>query len=57
MEILQFWTRMEIDLGTFEQFGYVEADEVTPGRLLLLQLCLDAYAEGLQQEQAARQAS
>ncbi|WP_426503092.1 hypothetical protein ACPPVO_36470 [Dactylosporangium sp. McL0621] len=52
-EILRFWTRMEIDLGSFEQFGDVDPDEVTPGRLLLLQLCIDAYVEGLKQEASA----
>ncbi|MFC0530424.1 hypothetical protein [Phytohabitans kaempferiae] len=54
-DILRFWTRIEIRLGTFKQFGDVEADEVTPGRLFLLQLCIGAYADGLKQEQAAEQ--
>jgi len=54
-DILRFWTRIEIDLGSFEQFGDVEADEVTPGRLLLFQLCIDAYVEGLKQGQTAGQ--
>jgi hypothetical protein len=54
-DILRFWTGIEIDLGSFEQFGDVEADEVTPGRLMLLQLCIGAYVEGLKQEQNAGQ--
>ena len=44
-DILRFWTRIEIDLGAFEQFGDVETDDVTPGRLVLLQLCIGAYAK------------
>jgi hypothetical protein len=53
-DILRFWTRIEIDLGTFEQIGDVDPDEVTPGRLLLLQLCVGAYADGLKQEQTGQ---
>lgn len=56
-DILRFWTRIEIDLGPFEQFGDVDPDDVTPGRLLLLQLCIGAYTGGLNQQQAAAQAS
>jgi hypothetical protein len=56
-DILRFWTRIEIDLGSFEQFGDIDPDDVTPGRLLLLQLCIGAYADGLNQERTAGQAS
>ncbi|MFC5001949.1 hypothetical protein ACFPIJ_29460 [Dactylosporangium cerinum] len=56
-DILRYWTQVEIDLGSFEQFGAVDLDEVTPGRLMLLQLCIDAYVDGLKMEQAAGQVS
>jgi len=52
-DILRFWTHIEIDLGSFKQFGDIDPDEVTPGRLLLLKLCIGAYADGLKQEQTA----
>lgn len=42
-DISRFWTQMEIDMGSFEAHGDVSVDEVHPGRLLVLDLCLDAY--------------
>jgi hypothetical protein len=49
-DVLRYWSQVEIELGSFDQHGDVEADDVTPGRLLLLQTCLDAYVEGLSDE-------
>jgi len=46
-DISRFWTQIEIDIGSFEEHGEVSVDDVAPGSLLLLQMCIDAYAEGL----------
>jgi hypothetical protein len=46
-DISRFWTQVEIDIGSFEDHGEVSVDDVTPGSLLLLQMCIDAYTEGL----------
>lgn len=45
--IRDFWARVEIETGTFEGFGAVSVEDVESSQLLLLQLCIDAYAEGL----------
>lgn len=45
--ISRFWTSIERDIGTFEDFGDVNLDEVTPLSLAVLQMCIDAYVAGL----------
>ena len=45
--ISRFWIQIEIDIGTFEQHGDLSVDEVSPPYLVVLQLCIDAYLEGL----------
>ncbi|MCE0768115.1 hypothetical protein LWC35_35255 [Pseudonocardia kujensis] len=45
--ISRFWTQIEIDIGTFEDHGDMTADDATPVSLYVLQLCIDAYREGL----------
>jgi hypothetical protein len=45
--IRHFWTSIEKDLGSFEEFGDVDIDEVTPRSLAVLQMCIDAYVAGL----------
>jgi hypothetical protein len=48
-----FWASIEKDIGSFEDFedfedfGDVDLDEVTPLSLAVLQMCIDAYIEGL----------
>jgi hypothetical protein len=46
-DIRRFWTQVEVDIGTFEDFGEVSVDDATPVSLMVLQLCIDAYADGL----------
>ena len=43
----RFWTSIERDVGSFEEFGDVDLDEVTPLWLAVLQMCIDAYVDGL----------
>jgi hypothetical protein len=43
----RFWTSMEKDIGSFEDFGDVDLDDVTPLSLHVLQMCIDAYVAGL----------
>jgi hypothetical protein len=45
--IRRFWTSIEKDIGSFDDFGDVELDEVTPLSLYVLQMCIDAYVAGL----------
>lgn len=45
--IRRFWTSIEKDIGSFEEFGDVDLDEVTPLSLAVLQMCIDAYFAGL----------
>lgn len=46
-DITRFWTQIEIDFGSFQEHGEVAVEDVTPGSLMLLQICVDAYAGGL----------
>lgn len=43
----RFWASIEKDIGTFEDFGDVDLDEVTPLSLAVLQMCIDAHVAGL----------
>ncbi|HVU61242.1 MAG TPA: hypothetical protein VHD58_06260 [Mycobacteriales bacterium] len=45
--IRRFWTSIEKDIGSFEDFGDVDIDEVVPLSLYVLQMCIDAYIAGL----------
>jgi hypothetical protein len=45
--IRRFWTSVEAGMGTFDDFPGVDLDEVLLGSMIVLQLCLDAYVEGL----------
>ena len=45
--IRRFWTSIEKDIGSFEEFGDVDLDEVTPLSLAVLQMCIDAHVAGL----------
>ena len=45
--IKRFWTSIEKDIGSFEGFGDVDLDDVTPLSLHVLQMCLDSYVAGL----------
>ncbi len=45
--IRRFWTSVEKDIGSFEEFGDVDLDEVTPVSLAVLQMCIDAHVAGL----------
>lgn len=47
-DLRRFWTGIEKDIGSFEHLGDVDLDEVVPASLMVLQMCLDAYVEGLQ---------
>lgn len=46
-DISRFWTQIEKDIGTFEEHRDSDIDDVTPGNLLVLQMCVQAYIEGL----------
>ena len=43
----RFWASIEKDMGSFEDFGDVDLDEVTPLSLAVLQMCIDAHVAGL----------
>jgi hypothetical protein len=44
----RFWTGIESDIGTFDEFAEVDLDEITPMSLVVLQMCIDAYVAGLE---------
>ena len=46
--IRRFWTRMEIEIGSFEHLGEVDEDDAVPLSILVLQMCIDAYIGGLE---------
>lgn len=52
----QFWTQMEIDLGTFEEFGDVQVEDVQSPLLSMYGQSLQAFFEGLPPEYRAAQA-
>jgi hypothetical protein len=43
----RFWTEVEIDIGSFEHLGKVDPDEAVWAPLFVLQLCIEAYTDGL----------
>jgi len=43
----RFWTEVEAGYGTFEDYPDLDLDEVTNGRILLIDLAISAFAEGL----------
>jgi len=45
--IRRFWTGIEADYGTYEDYPDVDLDEIVPLSMMVLQQCLDAYLEGL----------
>lgn len=54
--IRRFWVSVEIDVGTFEDFGDdIDADDVVPLWSMVLQLCIDAYTSGLEREMGNRE--
>ncbi len=46
-DLNRFWTQVEIDIGTFAEYGDVSVDDPVPISIYILQLCVDAYGEGL----------
>jgi hypothetical protein len=48
--IQRFWTQVDIDFGTFEHLRDVSVDDAVPASLIVLQLCIDAYVDGLKDE-------
>jgi len=44
--IERYWTGIDKDIGSFEDFGDVDLDEVTSLSLVVLQTCIDAYIAG-----------
>ena len=45
--IRRYWTQIEIEIGTFDDRPDVTVDDVVPGTLLVLQMCIEAYVAGL----------
>jgi hypothetical protein len=50
--IARFWTDLEVSIGTFDDHGELNVDDVTPLSLLVLQMCIDAYVEGVDGDRA-----
>jgi hypothetical protein len=45
--IERFWSQVEIDIGSFQEHGDMTVEDVTPGTMLILQACIDAWVDGL----------
>lgn len=43
--VSRFWTQVEIDMGSFRAHGEVTVDDVHPGRMLVLDLCLSSFLD------------
>jgi hypothetical protein len=43
----RFWTSIERDIGSSEDFGDLDLDEAKSLPLAVLQMCIDAYVAGL----------
>lgn len=46
-DISRFWVQIEKDIGTFDKHGDINIDDVHPGTLLVLDMCIEAYVAGL----------
>jgi hypothetical protein len=46
-DVSRFWAQVEIDTGTFDEHGDVSVDAVQSGSVLVLDMCVQAYIEGL----------
>jgi len=46
-DISAFWTQYEIDIGTLRGVRDVSVEDAPPMSLVVLQMCIDAYVEGL----------
>ena len=43
----RFWTEVEAGYGTFEDFPDLDLEAVKNGRMVLIELCISAYGDGL----------
>lgn len=43
----RFWTEVEAGYGTFEDFPDLDLEAVKNGRMMLIELCISAYGDGL----------
>ncbi|WP_017933097.1 hypothetical protein [Nocardioides sp. Iso805N] len=43
----RFWTEVEAGYGTFDEYPDLDLDEVTNGRILLIDLAISAFTDGL----------
>ena len=46
-DLSRFWTQVEIDTGTFEDYSNLKVDEVVPLNIAVLDLCIRAHFEGI----------
>ena len=49
-DLSRFWTRIEMGIGTFDEYGDVGVQDITPGYIAVLALCMNAYFEGLKDD-------
>ncbi len=49
-DLSSFWTQIEIDTGTFEEYPEVTAEEIVPLNLAVLDLCIKALYETSRQD-------
>lgn len=49
-DVQTFWTQVEMDIGTFEDHGEIDIDDITPASIAMLGMCIDAYIDGLNEQ-------
>jgi hypothetical protein len=49
----RFWIQMEMEIGTFDEHKGLDLEDVTSGSAMLLDLCIQAYTEGLSETGSA----
>ncbi|MGH9194902.1 MAG: hypothetical protein ACRD1T_04085, partial [Acidimicrobiia bacterium] len=47
-KISRFWVEVEADLGTYDDFEDLDLDDVIPASIAVLDLCIQAYGDGLE---------
>ena len=46
-DVSRFWVQVEMDIGSFDEFGEIDVDEVVPADIAMLEICIKAYVDGL----------
>lgn len=48
--ISRFWTQVEMDIGTFDDYENIDLDDITSASIALLRHCVEAVSPELAEE-------